>query len=245
MAASWCFVSWRALGDWSDWTSSLRPGARLAQWAVHTAASMSHAEEREIALEKTLGSSQFQAFPDDDGAMPPVEVRRYTARAVSKAPECDIWVTSGMSDVAMLDAHGNSLRRELIFYAPPGGDYVAGLRALGRFPHDERTFLDHGHTVQILGSFFVSGGAEALAKLGAEAIALPHVFLATTPILRHQRLSEELIIDGSGAEFLWVVPISAGELELKKSQGAAALLDLFEAHDHPWLFNPSRTGYTR
>jgi Suppressor of fused protein (SUFU) len=204
---------------------------------------MSGASERAIAFEKTLGNSVHQAFPDDDGAVPAVEVRRYTAKVVSSAPECDIWVSSGMSDVAMLDARGNPLRRELIFYAPPGGDYVAGLRALGRFPHDEKTYLDHGHTVQVFGSFFIPGGAEALANRGVEAITLPHVFLAMTPILRHQRLSEDLVIDGSATEFLWVVPISAGELELKKSQGADALLELFETQDHSWLFDPSRASY--
>jgi hypothetical protein len=204
---------------------------------------MTQAEERERALENALGSSEFHAFPDDARAVPRVEVRRYTAKVVSAAPECDIWVTSGMSDAAMLDARGNPLRRELIFYAPPGGDYVAGLRALGRFPHDERTYLDHGHTVQVFGSFFVAGGAQNLATRGVDAVSLPHVFLAITPILRHRRLQSDLVIDGVATEFAWVVPISASELEFKKSRGTDALLDLLETHQHPWLFDPARTSY--
>jgi hypothetical protein len=204
---------------------------------------MTRADDRALAFEKTLGSSQYRAFPESDGAMPWIEVRCYTAKAVSTAPVCDIWVTSGMSDVAMLGAEGESLRRELIFYAPPGGDYVAGLRALGRFPHDEHTYLDYGHTVQIFGSFFVPGGAQSLATRGVDVVTLPHVFLAMTPILRHRRLRDELVIDGVATEFLWVVPISASELALKKRQGADALFDLFESRSHPWLFDPARTGY--
>ncbi len=204
---------------------------------------MAQAEEREIAFAEVLGSSQCQAFPDDAGAMPRIEVRRYTTKVVSTGPECDVWVTSGMSDALMLDAVGSPLRRELIFYAPMGGDYVAGMRALGRFPHDERTFLDHGHSVQIFGSFFVPGGAQSLATRGPEAITLPHVFLTITPILRHRRLPNALVIDGVATEFAWVVPISARELELKKSRGSDALLELFEMHQHPWLFDPLRASY--
>jgi hypothetical protein len=98
-------------------------------------------------------------------------------------------------------------------------------------------------SVQLLGSFFVPNGARTLATLGTEAVTLPHVFLGMTLLMRHRRLESELVIDGVPTEFMWVIPISAAEWALKKAEGTAALLALFEQHDLPWLFDPNRTSY--
>ena len=59
----------------------------------------------------------------------------------------------------------------------------------------------------------------------------------------HQRLPDELEIEGCPVEFLWVVPISRAELRLKKRKGVNALLDVFEENQHPWIFDPNRKSY--
>ena len=39
------------------------------------------------------------------------------------------------------------------------------------------------------------------------------------------------------------VQVPDREHALKKQQGTDALLDLFEKHKHPWLFDAKRTSY--
>jgi hypothetical protein len=64
------------------------------------------------------------------------------------------------------------------------------------------------------------------------------------PLLRHHRaLGDELEIEDVQVEFLWVVPITQAELDLKNAEGMDALLDLFETNRHPWLFDPGRRSY--
>jgi hypothetical protein len=204
---------------------------------------MADAERRDEAYERLLGSD-FDAYVDDQGK-PKIEARRYSATPVTGGPLCDVWVTSGMSDAAMTGEDGEPFRRELIFYAPPGGDYARPLIAVAQFPFENATSLDHSHSIQMFGAFFVPGGAEALLADEPLAVELPHVFLLSPLIRRHQRLNDELVIQGSPVEFLWVVPISAAEHTLKKRHGASALLDVFEAHKHPWLFDPERKSYVK
>lgn len=187
---------------------------------------------------------EWEAFPDDTGESQ-VEVRRLRATPMKDRRACDIWFTSGMSDLAMQGEDGDSFRRELIFYAEPGGDFAMALRAVARFPLEHETSLDHGHSVQLYGSFFVPGGAEALANEELGNVSLPHLVLLAPLVRRHQRLNEELVIAGCPVDFLWVVPISAAEHALKTQRGIDALLDLFEEHQHPWLFDAERTSYAR
>jgi hypothetical protein len=204
---------------------------------------MEDGARRDQAYAELFGD-EWESFPDDTGESQ-IEVRRIRATLMKERRECDIWVTSGMSDMTMLGDDGEAFRRELIFYAEPGDDYAMALRAVARFPLEHETSLDHGHSIQLYGSFFVKGGAEALANDALAVITLPHLVLLAPLVRRHQRLNEELVIDGCPVDFLWVVPISAAEHALKVEQGMDALLDLFEARKHPWLFNATRTSYLR
>ena len=95
---------------------------------------MSDAKARDAAYRKVIGKD-FETHADDS-AKPRIEVRRYRGTPVKGEPACDVWVTAGMSDVDMIDDEGDELRRELIFYAPPGGDYVQALLAVARFPFE-------------------------------------------------------------------------------------------------------------
>jgi len=204
---------------------------------------MDDGARRDEAFAELLGG-EWEAFSDDTGESQ-IEVRRIRAAPMKDRRVCDIWVTAGMSDIAMLDDGGDPFRRELIFYAQPGGDFAMALRAVARFPLEHETSLDHGHSIQLYGSFFVPGGAEALANEELDQIALPHLVLLAPLVRRHQTLNEELSIAGCPVDFLWVVPISAAEHALKTQRGTDALLDLFEAHKHPWLFDAERTSYLR
>ncbi len=202
---------------------------------------MDDAARRDQAYAPLLGD-EWEAFPDDTGESQ-IEVRRYRGVPAKGGPKYDVWVTSGMSDMAMQDDDGDSFRRELIFYAEPNGNFAMPLRALARFPLEHETSLDHGHSVQLYGAFFVPGGAEALASERLDQITLPHLVLLAPLLRRHQTLSEELSIAGCPVDFLWVVPISAAEHALKTHRGTDALLDLFEKHKHPWLFDAKRASY--
>lgn len=204
---------------------------------------MDDGARRDQAYAELFGG-EWEAFPDDTGESQ-IEVRRVGATPMKDGRACDIWVTSGMSDLAMQGEDGDSFRRELIFYAEPGGDFAMALRAVARFPLEHETSLDHGHSVQLYGSFFVPGGADALANEELANVSLPHLVLLAPLVRRHQRLNEELVIAGCPVDFLWVVPISAAEHALKTQRGIDALLDLFEVHKHPWLFNAERTSYVR
>lgn len=200
-------------------------------------------EARDRAYAEMFGSDEYQAYPDPEpqAGAPSIEVRRYVLKA--KTGEWDIWVTSGMSDMAMRTDEGDELRRELIFYADTGGDFSKALRSVAQFPFEERTYLMLGHTVQIFGAFFMPGGAEALLADNMGGLELPHLFLSGPIIKRHQQLPELLTIEGCAVDFLCPVPISQSELEYKKEEGTQALLDLFDEYEHSWLFDPERESY--
>ncbi|MFK7985060.1 MAG: suppressor of fused domain protein [Sandaracinaceae bacterium] len=173
--------------------------------------------------------------PDSDDAVPHIEVRRYGI-AVDDAP-VDVWVTFGMSDVAMEDDEGETLRRELIFYAAPGAfDYQYGLHAIAHLPFENDTFLDFDHAVQLLGHFFVPGGLELLAEDAGDTVALPNVFLTDTPVGEHQRISELLTMLGDPVELLWVLPMSLAERDFLRTRGPDAFLELLDERGHPFVF---------
>jgi hypothetical protein len=202
---------------------------------------MSNAKARDAAYSKVIGR-EYDSFVDNEGE-PRIEVRRYAGKPVKNGPECDVWVTSGMSDVEMTDDDDELIRRELIFYAKPGGSFANALTAVARFPFENDTFLESGHSIRTYGALFLPGGAEALVSDDASSIELPHLVLLSPLLRHHQRLSDELEIEGCPVEFLWVVPISKAELELKLEQDTDALLDVFEENKHPWLFDPTRKSY--
>ena len=208
---------------------------------------MDPAQARDRAYKKFFGA-ESESFVDDsetpnESGAPTIEVRRYCGRPPKSGSEHDVWVTAGMSDTAMVDDDGNPVRRELIFYALPGGDYSNALRSIACVPFENQTYLDHGHSVGVFGALFVPGGVDALMAENMESIALPHVVMLSPLIRKHQELSDELVIDNAPVEFLWVVPVSQAELDLKREEGMNALLDIFERNKHPWIFDPTRRSY--
>jgi len=201
---------------------------------------MSGGKDRDRAYEAVIGGV-YESFTDG-AESPEIEVRRYTGRPARSGPVCDVWVTSGMSDIPMTGEDGRPIRRELIFYAEAGGDFAQPLATVARFPTEYSTSIDHAHSIQMYGAFFLPGGPAAL--LADEArITLPHVVLMSPLLRHHQRLRDELEIDSCPVEFLWVVPISRAELTLKTRDGMNALLDVFANNQHPWIFDPGRQSY--
>ncbi len=201
---------------------------------------MVNAGPREAIYAKVFGPD-CERFADPEGR-PAIEVLRYTGAPVAGAPVCDVWVTSGMSDRAMQGTDG-PLRRELIFYAPPRGDYVVPLRTVASYPFQNDTFLERGHTIQTFGTLFAPPRERLLATEEAPPIELPHLVLLAPLLRHHRRIREELTLEGCAVEFLWVVPISAAEHALKRKEGVDRLLELFEEQQHAWLFDPDRRSY--
>ena len=147
-------------------------------------------------------------------------------------------VTSGMSDLPMHlepTARGKaSPRVELIFYThDPRPEYMDALRWLAHFPHAYQTWVGHGHTIP-------NGNPPALMW---NSKVLDSVLLMPTIVTCDQTLNQELTICGDAVEFLWVVPLSRAECQLKLAHGFEAVLELFGRHNHPHVFQPGRDSY--
>jgi hypothetical protein len=140
-----------------------------------------------------------------------------------------------MSDLPMKTPAGASPRRvELILYCPEREpEYVETLKFLARFPHDQRTWIGAGHTIP--------NGNPPAPMWGSPE--LDTVLLMPSIVKRHQALPDELVLKGDPVEFLWVVPLSRAECELKLNKGFGAVLDLFFEKKHPWIFEPGRKSY--
>lgn len=146
-------------------------------------------------------------------------------------------VTGGMSDMEMTMPRGAKevpRRVELIFYcAEPRDEYIATLRWVAHFPHDSKSWLGHGHTMP-------NGNPPAPFWGSTELDTL----LFMPPIVtKDQTLPDELQLGGEPVHFLWVVPLTAAECNLKLEKGFDAILDLFEQHRHPHVFDPKRKSY--
>jgi suppressor of fused protein SUFU len=62
-------------------------------------------------------------------------------------------------------------------------------------------------------------------------------------VMKDQTLPEELILGGEPVDFLWVVPLTTAECNLKLEKGLEAILDPFQQHRHPHVFDPNRKSY--
>jgi hypothetical protein len=56
-------------------------------------------------------------------------------------------------------------------------------------------------------------------------------------------LPEELKLGGEPVHFLWVVPLTTAECNLKLEKGFNAILGLFQQHRHPHVYDPGRKSY--
>jgi hypothetical protein len=167
--------------------------------------------------------------------VPHVDV--YSFRRTIVNQEVYTLVTGGMSDLPMAlpsAAAGMPKRVELIFYcSEPREEYIGTLRWLAHFPHTYKTCVGCGHTIP--------NGNPPEPFWGSDCL---DTILFLPPIVQRDRnLADDLILGGDPVSFLWVVPITGSECNLKLQKGLAALMDLFSQHRHPHVFDPARKSY--
>jgi hypothetical protein len=185
-------------------------------------------EQRDAVYLRRFGEAKtvsHEAIP----LIPHIDVMEYY-RTDKGGRVCTL-VTSGMSDLAMnAPANANARRVELIFYCTePMQEYINAMRWLAHFPHDQKTWIGDFHTIPV--------------KPGWCSPILDTCFLLPSIVKKDTDLHEELIFDGDGVHFLWIVPITAAESTLKLKKGSGALLDLFTQNRHPYIFDAARKSY--
>jgi hypothetical protein len=146
-------------------------------------------------------------------------------------------VTGGMSDLQMTLpalARGAPRRVELIFYCfEPRAEYIDTLRRMAHFPHDNQTWIGYGHTMP---------NGNPPEPLWGSSVLNTLLFMPTI-VRPDSSLPAELILDGEPVHFLWVVPLTTPECNLKLVDGFDAILDLFQENRHPHVFDPARGSY--
>ncbi len=175
------------------------------------------------------------ASPEPLPLVPRVDVHTYFRTGANGAKVCTL-ATSGMSDLAMNAPSGADVPRrvELIFYCQePSADYIETLRWLAHFPHDQKTWIGSGHTIP---------NGNPPAPLWGSSVLDTILFLPTIVKL-DRTLPDELILDGEPVHFLWVVPLTTPECNLKLAKGTDAILGLFGRNRHPHVFDPGRASY--
>jgi hypothetical protein len=193
------------------------------------------AQAREKVYTTLFGEAQ-SVFHEIVPLVPHIDV--HTFKRSGRQGDVFALVSSGMSDLPMRvppnAGHGAPRRVELIFYcAEPKQEYVETLRWVARFPHDQKTWLSYGHTLP---------NGNPPAPLWDTEVLETLLFMPTI-VQRDQTLPKELVLAGDPVHFLWVVPLSTAECNLKLEQGFGAILDLFEKHHHPHVFDAARKSY--
>jgi len=193
------------------------------------------AASRERVYKELFGEAQ-SIYHEVLPLVPHIDVHTY----VRSSPKGCVYVlvTSGMSDLAMRvprAAGADAPRRvELIFYCTePKKEYLETLRWVARFPHDQKTWLSFGHTVP--------NGNPPAPFWGSEI--LDTLLFMPTIVTRDQNLPQQLVLAGDPVHFLWVVPLSTPECNLKLEKGFSAILDLFDKNRHPHIFDATRKSY--
>ncbi|HEY1341475.1 MAG TPA: suppressor of fused domain protein [Bryobacteraceae bacterium] len=205
------------------------------QVGVPDEAWLQFAASREEIYKKLFGEAQSVSH-EGKPLRPRIDVHTY-ARS-DKHGTVFALVTSGMSDLPMRlpQAVGKDAPRrvELIFYcAEPKQEYRETLHWVARFPHDQKTWLSSGHTIPNGNPPAPFWGSEILDTL----LFMPPI------VLKDQTLPKELVLAGDPVHFLWVVPLSTPECNLKLQRGFGAILNLFEKNRHPHVFDPARKSY--
>ncbi len=192
------------------------------------------AEAREAAYQKILGPVD-RVFAETAGLIPRIDLRACNRRGPGGGNVCAL-ATFGMSDLEMRVTAGVAAPRrvELILYCTdPKLEYVETLRWLAHFPHDQRTWIGDGHTIP--------NGNPPAPFWGSSV--LDTILLMPTIVLRDAGLPKELVLEGQAVHFLWVVPLTPAECKLKLAKGFDAILNLFQEHRHPHVFDPNRKSY--
>jgi hypothetical protein len=193
-------------------------------------------KERETAYAHLFGECST-VYHEVIPQVPHIDV--YTFPGGQKERNFCTLATGGMSDRPMklskqAEAHGVARRVELIFYcSEPRQEYLETLRFLAQFPHAYSTWVGNTHTIP-------NGNPPTPLWTGT---ALDTVLLMPTVVRADLALPRELTIGGDAVEFLWVVPLSKAECELKLAEGFKAIMGLFERNRHPHVFNGDRASY--
>lgn len=157
---------------------------------------------------------------------PPSEVRPYFT-----------YVTGGMSNLPMTspkELGAESRRVELVFYsADDKPEYANFLRRLAHFPHDNATWLHWYHSMP---NGFPTEPIFGEGKLDS-------FFFMPSIVEPDVDLGKRLSFEGEPINLVWCVPITADECALKLEKGTDALLDLFDANSHPFVFSGQRASY--
>lgn len=190
------------------------------------------AEERERVYEELFGAIDMvnhEVIP----FVPHIDVYRF-APADQRA--FFTFVTGGMSDLPMNAPTelGPGFRRvELVFYASEDKpEYPELLRRLAHFPHDNRTWLHWGHTMP-----------NGMPPAPLFDTTMDTLFFMASIVSPDATLGERLAWRDEPVELVWCVPITSAECALKLDQGADALYDLFDQHNHPFVFAGDRGSY--
>jgi hypothetical protein len=146
-------------------------------------------------------------------------------------------VSGGMSDRRMgvpPDAPTELFprRTELVFYCEePRTGYAKLLNRVAHYPFDRKTWLGQGHTMD-------TGDVSLLEDPGMHSL-----LFIPAPLMPDRSLPEALQIDGDPVGVLWIVPITARECRLAREEGIDPLIELFDKHQHPFVFEPGRVSY--
>lgn len=190
-------------------------------------------KEREALYDRYFGKCD-QVYHEVIPLIPHIDVYTYTPGHSGR--DFYTLVTGGMSDLRMnVPPQAKGMERaELIFYcSEPKQEYINLLRVLAHFPHDHKTWLGQGHTMP--------NGQPPAPIFGSRV--LDTFFFMPTIVKPDSNVQNDLKLKGDPVSFLWLVPLSTAECDLKLKNGTGPLYDLFEANRHPHIFNPNRHSY--
>jgi hypothetical protein len=231
--------------DWFTKKAEVTPGGSVVhryskkQWSSGRVGKQDeraaeYAAARQAVYQRFFG--EVRAVSEENRPLVPrIDVHVYYRSGAEGRQVCTL-VTSGMSDMEMNVPRATDAPRrvELIFYCTePRPEYIETLRWLAHFPHDQRTWIGVGHTTP--------NGDPPAPFWGSST--LDTVFFIPSIVKRDSTLPAELQLEGEPVHFLWVVPITTPECNLKLTRGANSLLDLFEKNRHPHVFDAGRAGY--
>jgi len=209
----------------ADWSST--PVGFTGESAIRFGKARDDVYQRRFGVAKSVSHELIPLIPH-------IDVMEYS-RSSEEGPVCTL-VTSGMSDLAMkVPAKTEAPRRvELILYCRESNpEFIDTMRWLAHFPHDQKTWIGAFHTIP---------NGNPPAPLWGSPI-LDTIFLLPPIVKKDTDLQDELILDGDGVHFLWIVPLTAAECNLKLAKGSDASLDLLQQNRHPYIFDPNRKSY--
>jgi len=194
-----------------------------------------YAEQREQAYASLFGESGtvlHEVLP----LVPHIDVYSYKPGHANR----DFWTlaTSGMSDLAMTlpeDVGRDYARVELVFYCDEPKDCYTGLlRTMAHFPHDHETWLGPGHTM---------ANGNPPSPIFQDTPGLDCFLFMPAILSPDDALANLVTLDGDPLNFLWLVPITSAECDLRLQRGMDALYDLFDQVRHPHVFTGNRRSY--